>query len=1042
MLARNLLGGLAICVVSCGGQTAPEPSTQSTSGHLAAAARLRAIPILGARLDAASELVPSAPGLTTRAGGTIAPVIPLTARAPLRVARDATRYLDVFSEHENDPRGALAARSMVYVDASRDTDAFLIAEPDRVEEIRVLKTPAAPTVARWRVRLGPGLTSLRVRDDLVEALDAEGRAWLRTEPVFAVDAAGRRITPRLRVTPVDGAFAIEASLDVTGLSYPIALDPGWGTTNAMSVARQGHTGVQLTDGRILVFGGMLSNVATTAYSTAEIYDPATGTWTSTGSMSAPRTWASGVRLADGKVMVLGGQSNASTCTYFSTSELWDSTTGVWTAGPALPRVWGTGRGGDGVAYALPGNKVATLLGGAACNVSYFDARVLDVAGGSWAASTNGVAGDTYGFETSLLLSGRILVTGGKPGAGAVVRGATTFDPTIMAFAPVGSMAVGRVGHAQVTLPSGKVLVMGGNNSSSGFESSAEIWDPATTTWSPAASMAVVKMSARAVVLSTGKVLIATGGFTGAVAPVPDAEIYDPTANAWSAAGKLAVARTFYPFFPLTAGSAIVIGGRPAATTTGTASVELMADGIVAGAKCLNGGACASGFCVDGVCCNETCVGKCQTCSASGTVGTCTSLSAPPAGKGVCDPYVCGAVDCKAACSVDTDCIASNYCDKTTSKCALRIDNGATCTTASQCKSGFCADGACCDKACDGACEACGESGSKGTCVKLDGVADKHAKCATGECASTCVAGACGFKAAVTPCGGASTCTGSTITTKGNCSGTDERCLPGGTAACPGSLICADAVGCKNKCSRDEDCTAGKCDLASGVCGAGVDAGVDSGPVDSGADLGVAASGTTLPEVPKVTGEFTRCNKSADCPSGHCVDGVCCDTACADKCNSCALLSSPGKCTVAPIGVDLRNECGPALQCLGTCDGKGQCIGSGKGTMCARNRCTTQGGGVGPAYCPGPGGKCDIDTVVPFDCGPFVCEPAFGACRTTCVSSLDCVNGFVCDLPSKTCVAPAPAADDEGGCTTGRSSTPTGAFVALLAALGMVVRRRR
>jgi hypothetical protein len=122
-------------------------------------------------------------------------------------------------------------------------------------------------------------------------------------------------------------------------------------------------------------------------------------------------------------------SNASACTYHSTSELWDPSTGVWTGGPALSRTWGAGRGGDSAVYALPGNKVALLLGGPYCTTSYFDAQVLDVASGTWATSTNGVAGDTYGFETSLLLSGRVLVTGGKPGAGSVVRVATPMGKT-------------------------------------------------------------------------------------------------------------------------------------------------------------------------------------------------------------------------------------------------------------------------------------------------------------------------------------------------------------------------------------------------------------------------------------------------------------------------------------------------------------------------------------------------------------------------------------------------------------------------------------
>jgi hypothetical protein len=210
-------------------------------------------------------------------------------------------------------------------------------------------------------------------------------------------------------------------------------------------------------------------------------------------------------------------------------------------------------------------------------------------------------------------------------------------------------------------------------------------------------------------------------------------------------------------------------------------------------------------------------------------------------------------------------------------------------------------------------------------------------------------------------------------------------------------------------------------------------------MDAGADLGIAdAPKVDLGDKPSV-GDFQRCIKGSDCATGFCVDGVCCDSACTDRCHSCALLASPGKCTLEPVGVDLRNECGPAAQCLGTCGPGGQCIGSGDGTMCARNRCVGPSKGVGPAYCPSPGGKCGTDDVVPFDCAPYVCEPAFGACLTGCKSSEDCANGFVCDVGSKTCVAPA-APEEGGGCVMGRRSS--GVSLLFVAALIAFARRRR
>jgi hypothetical protein len=220
---------------------------------------------------------------------------------------------------------------------------------------------------------------------------------------------------------------------------------------------------------------------------------------------------------------------------------------------------------------------------------------------------------------------------------------------------------------------------------------------------------------------------------------------------------------------------------------------------------------------------------------------------------------------------------------------------------------------------------------------------------------------------------------------------------------------------------------------------------DTGPV--GVDAVAEEGAPKLPDHPNVDGTFQRCTKGSDCSTGFCVDGVCCDTACNDRCHSCALLSNPGKCTVEPIGVDLRSDCGPANTCLGTCDGAGQCIGAGAGTMCARNRCTGPSTGVGPAYCAAPGAKCPTDDGVVFDCAPYICEPAFGACRTQCNSSADCANGFVCEGASKTCVPAAAATgatgdDGGGGCAMGTRAGKGGLAAIVVALLLAGVRRRR
>jgi hypothetical protein len=211
----------------------------------------------------------------------------------------------------------------------------------------------------------------------------------------------------------------------------------------------------------------------------------------------------------------------------------------------------------------------------------------------------------------------------------------------------------------------------------------------------------------------------------------------------------------------------------------------------------------------------------------------------------------------------------------------------------------------------------------------------------------------------------------------------------------------------------------------------------SDPSETTTDAGAV---TSPPPATSVGGSFTRCNKDAECSTGHCVDGVCCDTACADRCHSCALPSSPGVCTLEPIGVDLRGECGAALSCTGTCGPEGKCIGSLKGSLCAKSTCTSGSTGLGPSTCEAQGGTCPTDQATAFDCAPYACEPAFGACRTSCGTSADCAGGYLCEANSHTCIAPAPSNDDGGGCAIGRGSRAS--LLGVLIALSAIARLRR
>jgi hypothetical protein len=127
-------------------------------------------------------------------------------------------------------------------------------------------------------------------------------------------------------------------------------------TGSLGQGRGFHRATLLADGRVLLSGGF-GGTATEfpALAASEIFDPSTGTFSTTGAMQVPRQGHSALLLADGRVLAVGGiKANRSG---ISETELFDPRTGKWTAGPLLDPAW------VGVTATLLGNGKVLLFGG-------------------------------------------------------------------------------------------------------------------------------------------------------------------------------------------------------------------------------------------------------------------------------------------------------------------------------------------------------------------------------------------------------------------------------------------------------------------------------------------------------------------------------------------------------------------------------------------------------------------------------------------------------------------------------------------------------
>src|SRR4029077_5351187 len=280
--------------------------------------------------------------------------------------------------------------------------------------------------------------------------------------------------------------------------------------------------------KVLLIGGV-SNVSTLA--TAELYDPATGTFAPTGSMSQPRFYAAGVLLADGRVLVTGGFN---TQEGNNTAEIYDPATGLFTPTGNM-----TQRRGRHAMTLLPNGKVLVTGGrdDQANFVALSSAEIFDPSANQGVGAFTPVGNmnsPRHVHASTLLSDGTVLVSGGFTGTigSSSAVSAETFDPNTNVFTLTGNMSVSRSRHTSTLMPDGTVLVAAGVDRQGGISSAApaELYSPTSRTFSPAGPMTTGREFHRATPLLNGSVLL--GGGDDGINVLASTEIYyNPVAQA-------------------------------------------------------------------------------------------------------------------------------------------------------------------------------------------------------------------------------------------------------------------------------------------------------------------------------------------------------------------------------------------------------------------------------------------------------------------------------------------------------------------------------
>jgi RHS repeat-associated protein len=562
-------------------------------------------------------------------------------------------------------------------------------------------------------------------------------------------------TPRLHVAPpyVVGADGVstDATLAVSGCAVDVDPSPPWGR----AVTAPGASTCQVT-----------VTWPSTGISYPAIVDPR---WTTTGSMGTARQEHTALLLATGKVLVAGGRSSNSGTTGLTTAELYDKTTGTWattgsmTGGRRLHSMTQLNTSSN----STTSGKVL-VAGGINSSTSLSTAELYNATAGTWAAAGN-LNAARHLQTANLLPDGKVLVCGGMNGTTTLqtaavynpASGSGSWSATTGPIPPPGW----RFGTATLiqttnTQLNNKVLLVGGNSGTSSL-SSVFLFDPVQSAFSTLASISSPREQHTAVVLpsTNGKILV-TGGKNGSTT-LATALIFDPSSSngTWSSAGTMTSARfghsaTVLPQSIVANGSVLVAGGNNGSGAL--TSAELF--------------------------------------SGTSTWTATPSMPSPPS-QGHTATLL----------GNNMILVAGGLNGSTVLNNARLYDAsfGLACTSSSQCTTGNCVNGVCCDTACNtGTCGACNLAGHLGTCTAL--ASGTVCRAATGGCdvAETCDGSSFSCPAdAVQPLGIVCRSSNGACDVAETCDGTTKACPADGFAST--TTVCRTSTG---TCDAAETCT--------------------------------------------------------------------------------------------------------------------------------------------------------------------------------------------------------------------------------------------
>ena len=312
----------------------------------------------------------------------------------------------------------------------------------------------------------------------------------------------------------------------------------------------------LANGRVLASCGVFGSLApaslvaitnTSEVVSTEQYHPTLGEWSAAGMMvDGPRAMHTATLLKDGRVLVVGGHANAGRTiadSFFRSAELYDPDSQVWTFAASMSR-----RRYNHSATRLANGLVLVVGGDGPESGTPQSAEVYDPISNRWTE----VAPPTTpraGHSATLMSDGSVVVAGGRDPAAGSLNSVEIYTPHPGQWRSALQLNRARSHHTATRLPNDGILLICGDRGGGEVEATAEIWDPAIRRWRILSSFDSALSGHTATLLPTGKVLLA-GGASGWVTvdgrPQPNelmaCRLFDHTRDVWDYTGNMTEGR--------------------------------------------------------------------------------------------------------------------------------------------------------------------------------------------------------------------------------------------------------------------------------------------------------------------------------------------------------------------------------------------------------------------------------------------------------------------------------------------------------------------